>query len=79
MTDNEVIAIVAAAAVVISAFCVLAGAIYSNSASKETFNIKIDSLNKRLDKIDATLALIQSDMKEWFIQITKIKAHIKMD
>jgi hypothetical protein len=52
MTDNVLIAVIAASAVVISAICVLGGAIFAYSAA-----------NKRLDKIDAALALIQSDLK----------------
>jgi hypothetical protein len=31
------------------------------------------------DKIDATLTLIQADMREWYNQTFKIKAHLKMD
>jgi hypothetical protein len=53
MSDNVLISIIAASAVVISASFVLGGAIFAYSAS-----------NKRLDKIDASLALIQSDLKE---------------
>jgi len=32
-----------------------------------------------LDKIDSTLILIQTDIREWFNQVNKIKAHVKMD
>jgi len=68
MSDNVLIAIIAASGVVISAICVLGGAIFAFSAN-----------NKRLDKIERTLELIQSDLVKWSEQIFKIKAHIKLD
>jgi len=48
--------------------CALGGAIFGYIAN-----------NKRLDKIDSTLILIQTDIREWFNQVNKIKAHVKMD
>ncbi len=68
MSDNVLIAIIAACGVVISAVCVLGAAIFAYAAS-----------NKRFDKIDATLAVIQGDLKEFFNQISRVKAHIKLD
>jgi hypothetical protein len=68
MSDNVVVAVVAGCAVVIAAFCVLGASIFAYIAS-----------NKRLDKIDGTLQLIQADIREWFNQVNKIKAHVKMD
>jgi hypothetical protein len=52
MSDNVVVAVVAGCAVVVAAFCVLGASIFAYIAS-----------NKRLDKIDATLQLIQADIR----------------
>jgi hypothetical protein len=72
MTDNVLIAIIAACGVVISAVLVLGGAIFAYVAGgKET--------NRRLDRIEHTLEVIQGDMTRWSEQIFKIKAHIKLD
>jgi hypothetical protein len=68
MSDNVLIAIIAASAIVISAITVLGSAIFAYIAS-----------NKRFDKLDTTLAVIQGDLKEFFAQIAKVKAHIKLD
>jgi hypothetical protein len=68
MSDNVLIAIIAACAVVASAVFVLGGAVFAFIAN-----------SKRLDKIERTLELIQADMRMWSEQIFKIKAHIKLD
>ena len=68
MTDNVLIAIIAASGVIISAIFVLGGAIFAYMAS-----------SKGLDKIERTLELIQGDMRQWSEQIFNIKAHLKMD
>lgn len=60
MNDNVLIAIIAASGVIIAAICVLGAAIFAYVAS-----------NKRFDKVDTTLSLIQSDMKEFFNQVEK--------
>jgi hypothetical protein len=67
ISDNVLIAIIAVCGVII-AVCALGGAIFGYIAN-----------NKRLDKIDSTLILIQTDIREWFNQVNKIKAHVKMD
>jgi hypothetical protein len=79
MANNVVIAIIAASGVVISAICVLGGAIFAYVASNRTLDRRFDGVDKRLDKIDHTLELIQADMKMWVEQIFKIKAHIKLN
>ena len=63
-----VVAVVAGCAVVIATFWVLEASIFAYIAN-----------NKRLDKIDSTLQLIQADIREWFNQVNKIKTHVKMD
>jgi TM2 domain-containing membrane protein YozV len=68
ISDNVLIAIIAVCGVIIAAVCALGGAIFGYIAN-----------NKRLDKIDSTLILIQTDIREWFNQVNKIKAHVKMD
>jgi hypothetical protein len=68
MSDNVLIAVIAACGVVISAILVLGGAVFAFMAN-----------NKRLDKIERTLELIQADMRQWSEQIFKIKAHVKLD
>ena len=55
ISDNVVVAVVAGSAVVIAALCVLGASIFAYIAN-----------NRRLDKIDATLLLIQTDIREWF-------------
>jgi len=72
MDNNVLIAIIAVSGIIISAICVLGGAIFAYIASNK-------SINQRLDKIDHTLEVIQSDMVKWSEQIFKIKAHIKLD
>jgi hypothetical protein len=68
MSDNVMIAIVAASAVVISAVLVLGGAVFAYIAN-----------NKRLDKIDGTLGVIQGDLKQFSEQIFKIGAKVGID
>ena len=68
MSDNVLIAVIATSGVIISATCVLGAAIFAYSAS-----------NKRFDKLDTTLSLIQSDLKEFFNQLSRVKSHIKLD
>jgi len=58
MSDNVLIAIVAVVGVVISAFCVMGGAVFAYMESKKQF-----------DKIDRSLALIQADMKMWSLEL----------
>ena len=86
MSDNVLIAIIAASAVIISAMCVLGGAVFAYTANNKRtddrfvdINRRFEDVNRRFDKIDAALALIQGDLKEFFNQIAKIKAHIKLD
>jgi hypothetical protein len=72
MSDNVLIAVIAACGVVISAVLVFGGAIFA-------FVQNSKHLDKRLDRIDRTLEVIQADMRQWSEQIFKIKAHIKLD
>jgi tetrahydromethanopterin S-methyltransferase subunit G len=39
-------------------------------------NKRFDDMAKRLDRIETTLSLIQGDLKEFYKDIAKIKAHI---
>ena len=79
MSDNVLIAIIAATVAGLTAFCVLGGAIFAYIASNRTLDKRFEGIDKRLDKIDHTLELIQSDMVKWYEQIFKIKAYVKLD
>jgi hypothetical protein len=79
MSDNVTIAIIAAAAVVISGFLALGGAIFAYVASNRTQDKRLEAMDKRFDRIDGTLTLIQGDLKQFSDQIFKIRAKIGMD
>ena len=79
MSDNVLIAIIAASAVIISAMCVLGGAVFAYTANNKRTGDRFSDVNRRFDKVDAALVVIQGDLKEFFNQIAKIKAHIKLD
>jgi type VI protein secretion system component VasK len=68
VSDNVTVAVVAACGVVLAAVMVLGGAVFAFMAN-----------NKRLDRIEHTLEVIQGDMTRWSEQIFKIKAHVKLD
>lgn len=67
MNDNVLIAIIAACAVIIAAVCVLGGAIFAFVAN-----------SKRLDKIERTLEVIQSDLKEFFRFMDRAKDKLQL-
>lgn len=65
MSDNVLIAIIAACAVVISAVFVLGGAVFAWIGS-----------NKRLDKIDAVLERIQGDLTGFYRLHVQLEAKV---
>ena len=79
ISDNVTVAVVAACGVVISAVCVLGGAVFAYIGSSRATGKRFDGLDKGLDRIEHTLELIQTDMIKWSEQIFKIKSHIKLD
>jgi peptidoglycan hydrolase CwlO-like protein len=79
MSDNVLIAIIAASGVVISAVMVMGSAVFAYVAGNRSLDKRFESMDKRLDKIEQTLGVIQSDMVKWYEQIFKIKAHVKLD
>ena len=66
MSDNVLIAIIATCGAVISAVTVLGGAIFAYLAS-----------GKRLDKIDADLGLIRSDLIPFYRSLYEIQVKVE--
>lgn len=69
MSDNVLIAVIAACGVVLSAICIFGGAIFAWLANNK-------HIDKRLERMENTLLSIQADLKEFYRMHIQLEAKV---